>query len=725
MSASEDRLLLVPPFQVAGHRVHPSRLEIEADGQTRTLEPKVMGVLCHLAEQRGEPVSRRTLLEVGWPDTVVGDEVLTRCVSELRKAFGDNARAPSVVGTVPRVGYRLLAPVEWDKAAPPGGREDRPPPAAPAEPETQAAPPPRHALPPPAGSPPPRRLSASAGVLALALAALLVAAGYALADRQRDAGAAAAEPLAVRPLTASPGFEMEPAFSPTGDQVAYVANTDTTSLLLIRPAAGAAEPLRAVTIRQMLQSPRWHPGGERLAYIARDADEQDPEGENCEIRTVSALGGPERTVGPCPGGLTRTLDWSADGRTLVVGGHEAGTPALLLLDAGTGRVRPLSYAVPTGAVDTTPRVSAGGERILFRRTVGEEVASVCVLDVASGVVTTLATDTAMLAGHDWLPGGGVLYVSFQLSRARFLRLATADGAAKPQPFPVDVVGAAARPDVAGGRLVFERWRVDIGLFSFNPDRPGVLEPFAASTAFDAYPQLSPDGSRVAFVSERSGSPQVWVARRDGSRPQQATALDGVAYSPARWSPDGTRLAFTAIDRDGADVYVLDQIGPDLSARAPRRIAAPGSNELHPAWSADGRWLYAGSDRSGQMEVWRLPLSGDGPGAPITVGGGLMARASPDGQHLYLLRPDEPGVWQRLGEAGEDALILPGLRPLDLNHWVPTDNGVVWVEEDAGREVLRGSAPRARRFFFPDEGTVYGLEWDARAEAGLVAHMGRR
>ena len=712
MPATEDRLLDEPPFRVGPHRVRPALLEVETGGAVQTMEPKVMGVLCHLARRAGEPVSRRDLMAEGWPDTVVGDEVLTRCVSELRKAFGDNARAPTVIGTVSRVGYRLLAPVDR-------GEEDRPAPAAPGV----ATPPATPVLPPPDAAPAfpdtapaaapagmDRSLWATAMLGVLAAAALLVAAGYALAGQGGAESPAA--PLTARPLTSAPGIEMEPALSPDGRRVAYAVHTDSTTVLVVGPADRSSEPLRIAEAPLALQSPRWHPGGDRLAYVAQG-------GGRCMLREVSALGGPERAIGPCPDGRTRSIDWTADGQALLSGGHEDGAGMLSLVDLQTGHVLPLPYDHPPGAVDAMPRAAPDGERVLFRRTVGDEVASVCVLDLATGAVTTLATETAMLIGLDWLPDGGVVYGSVQVGETTLYRLASAAGGAEPIPFPVSGAGMIARLDVAGGALVFERWDVEIGLFSFSLARPGVLTPFAPSTVFDAYPQIAPDGRRVAFVSERSGTPQVWVAERDGSRARQATSLPGVAYSAPRWSPDGQRLAFAATDEAGADLYVIDREGA-----APRRLPRPGSNEVHPAWSADGRWVYASSDRSGQPEIWRFPASGDG-GEALSTGGALLARPAPDGRYLYLMRPGRPGLWRRSGERGSDAPHVPGLRALDKDNWVPTANGVVWVDTGQRVDALRASRSEAPLFTFPADGEVYALDWDEASQSGIVAHMGER
>jgi adenylate cyclase len=101
-------------FRVRDWRVEP-QLNTIADG-TRTLhlEPKVMRVLVYLAEHGEEVVAKERVIHAVWPDTFVTDDVLTDAISELRRAFGDDAREPRFIQTVPKGGYRLIAPVYRD-----------------------------------------------------------------------------------------------------------------------------------------------------------------------------------------------------------------------------------------------------------------------------------------------------------------------------------------------------------------------------------------------------------------------------------------------------------------------------------------------------------------------------------------------------------------------------------------------------------------------------------
>jgi len=101
--------------------------ELGRGGDTARVEPKAMEVLMVLAERAGEVVSRDDLLAAVWPGVVVGDEALTQSIIKLRRALGDNPRAPSYIETISKRGYRLIAPVGKVGAA----RTEAPPPAAP------------------------------------------------------------------------------------------------------------------------------------------------------------------------------------------------------------------------------------------------------------------------------------------------------------------------------------------------------------------------------------------------------------------------------------------------------------------------------------------------------------------------------------------------------------------------------------------------------------------
>jgi DNA-binding winged helix-turn-helix (wHTH) protein len=98
-------------FRVGEFLIEPRLNNISNGDKSVHVEPKVMHVLTCLTDNPGEVVSKENLIRVVWADTFVTDDVLTCAISELRKVFGDDSKGPRYIQTIPRTGYRLIAPV--------------------------------------------------------------------------------------------------------------------------------------------------------------------------------------------------------------------------------------------------------------------------------------------------------------------------------------------------------------------------------------------------------------------------------------------------------------------------------------------------------------------------------------------------------------------------------------------------------------------------------------
>jgi len=99
-------------FRLGVSIVRPQRRIVERGGESFHIKPKSMSVLERLAAADGEPVSRNELFDTVWPGGEVSDDTLTKCIVELRKALGDSARESQVIETIPKLGFRLVPPVE-------------------------------------------------------------------------------------------------------------------------------------------------------------------------------------------------------------------------------------------------------------------------------------------------------------------------------------------------------------------------------------------------------------------------------------------------------------------------------------------------------------------------------------------------------------------------------------------------------------------------------------
>ncbi len=116
-SAATGHSNFTAALEIGEWRIDAAANELARDGSTVRVEPKVMQVLMQLADQPGSVVGRNQLLDAVWPAVVVGDEALTQTIIKLRRALGDDARAPTYVETIAKGGYRLVAPVRRRTAA--------------------------------------------------------------------------------------------------------------------------------------------------------------------------------------------------------------------------------------------------------------------------------------------------------------------------------------------------------------------------------------------------------------------------------------------------------------------------------------------------------------------------------------------------------------------------------------------------------------------------------
>jgi Tol biopolymer transport system component len=144
------------------------------------------------------------------------------------------------------------------------------------------------------------------------------------------------------------------------------------------------------------------------------------------------------------------------------------------------------------------------------------------------------------------------------------------------------------PHSAAGHLVFASYRDgDEEIYMAKNDLSG-LKRLTTSDGEDEQPKLSPDGSRVAFVSFRSGSPRIWTMDSTGAN-QSALATGSESYVPEMapsWSPDGSRLVYTSTRSGSSQVFVVSANGG-----TPVQLSNEMNGAFNPTWSADGTQIY--------------------------------------------------------------------------------------------------------------------------------------
>ncbi len=153
----------------------------------------------------------------------------------------------------------------------------------------------------------------------------------------------------------------------------------------------------------------------------------------------------------------------------------------------------------------------------------------------------------------------------------------------------------------------------------------------ASTRSDQVGRYSPDGRQIAFVSDRTGQSEIWIANADGTNQVQLTSLEN-AGAPS-WSPDGQKIVFSSPISGSPQVYAIS-----LGGGKPLQITSAAPGCTIPRYSRDGKWIYCASRRTGRFEIWKISSAGGEP-VQVTRNGGHTADESPDGAWLYFTRDD--------------------------------------------------------------------------------------
>jgi Tol biopolymer transport system component/tRNA A-37 threonylcarbamoyl transferase component Bud32 len=483
--------------------------------------------------------------------------------------------------------------------------------------------------------------------------------------------------LRIIPFTSFPGRKSEPTFSPDGNQIAFVWDGGGDNLDIYVKLIDGGTPLRLTTNPARDQSPCWAPDGRRIAFIRSSKDESG-------LYVVPALGGPERKLASFKDPLD--TDWSPDGKQVAV--TEKPSPQeprnIFLVSVESGEKRKLTS--PSGEVnsDQTPRFSPDGRMLAFIHSPNHLIDDIYLLATSGGEPKRLTFDNQRIFGLTWtLDGREIVFSSNRGGPPGLWRLPVSGGS--PEPLPA--IGENAEgPAISrhGGHLAYTYLRSNINIWRApgpNSTAKGSAPTrLIASTRDQDSSQYSPDGSKIAFASDRSGSIEIWVCDSQGQNPVQLTNFGRTLTGTPRWSPDGRYIAFDSRVEGSSDIYAISADGG-----SPRRLTTEPSADITPVWSKDGRWIYFGSDRGGDFQIWKVPSEG-GAAVQVTTQGGYATFVSPDDNYIYYTKQRasysqliEPGIWRVPVDGGEEVRIF------DKGFWGETvvlSNGICFLDHEA-------------------------------------------
>jgi Tol biopolymer transport system component len=410
--------------------------------------------------------------------------------------------------------------------------------------------------------------------------------------------------------------------------------------------------------------PAWSPDGGTIAFVRANGTQRG-------IFAMSVLGGPERRLDDFTddlfGGIS-SLSWSADGRQLVYGA----TGDLRLLTVDSGEVRTIKR--PTECLNAyIPVFSPDGQWIAFVCQSATGIYDLYRTSSKGESAKNLDSSVDQIVSIAW-SGDSQHIVLADPNIGGLVEIDWNGGEPKRLPFAQTAVGEQITS--RSGRLVYVQMQNNVNIWRVDLKSGSNRSLLAPSSRQQRAPNISPDGRRIVFESDRSGTQEVWVANLDGSDAVQLSDFHALTGTP-RWSPEGKRIAFDSRASGAAALYLVDP-----SAALPKRIDTNGIPASVPTWSADGKWIYftaISSQSNKHNEIYKVAPEGGIPEL-VTRTHGYNAQQSKDGRLLYFFAGENVAPIRVLDIATGEEQPLKGMPDVGYpTDWVLGSNGIFYID----------------------------------------------
>lgn len=592
-----------------------------------------MEVLCLLVQHQGEVVSREEIIDTVWKDTVVVEMVLTRAISEIRKVFGDDPVNPSVLETIPKRGYRLIAEVK------------------------------------------PANKKGISKVLVALIVMLLVVASVALTWSARNE-----EKAGEQYLTTMKGWEFQ--HDVMGNRkIAFVwkgHGSPYSNLMILDLDKDSSWQLPLEDANYF--SPIWHSNGSALGYYKKTQNALTINSFNLDSNKETTIFSPNtRIIG---------MDWSKDGKRILVSEQDTtmGNQRIFELDLKTGTKQAITSPAIDIWGDRLPRYKPDQRGFYFVRSASEGDEDLFEKNDRNSEANPLTSIQSSIYGYDFPDRHSVVLSTTISGNPRLYQASLTNLPANLQDLIEWHPGNNFRaPQWLEKGVVVESWQVDADNYQMTLLSDGSYQaedqPIASSSLWDLNPTFSHEGSKMAFISNRSGKFEVWLHHFSSSRDEQISSLESSYIGALSWSPDDTRIALHAKRGAQSDIAVID-----LLNRKVKWQTESTHEEVSPTWLGNDRIVYS-TNAAGNWKLEILSLE-NGKTQVLNHDGAYIGKSS-DHEVIYFTKFNESGIWKMSLNDMQAAKVIDSLSNIDENNWeIHGDRLYYVVRRSTGPDLIK-------------------------------------
>jgi Tol biopolymer transport system component len=473
-------------------------------------------------------------------------------------------------------------------------------------------------------------------------------------------------------FTSFQGNESFPAFSPDGTSVAFSWNgPDQSNMDIYVKGRAGQDTTRLTTHPSPDYSPAWSSDGRYIAFVRPDPEKL----RSYDLYVLPSAGGREEKLGNIyPFGAIPQLSWSRDDAFIYFSrwSQPSESVAVFRVNVESREVEQITFPPVEDVGDFSPGISPDGKHLAYIRRRMRGNYDIYVQDLDAKTTRQVSREATEIQGYTWAGVSNILFAA-NLDGTSGLWKTKLDGK-EPQKVLSGTVISHPSYSSASKSLVYKEhgslsdiWRLDLK----DPGKQQLL--ITSSSSVNVNPQISPDGQRMVFSSNRTGTHNIWMSKVDGSEQTQLTFFDKyVRAGMARWSPvdDKVLIYFGRFQS-----YVMNMTTGQLVTME--------YLDANPIWAKNGMDFYSCT----YPETNLYFVSRDGSEKTrLTNDHGYYAEL--EGDYLYYFKHfDQREIWRIALDGSNEEPVLQGVERLGISTWEVVPEGLYFFHSNQGTMML--------------------------------------